>query len=333
METIIRPINQESLGLAKKIISQGGLVAFKTETVYGLGADIYNEKAIKKIYQVKGRPVDNPLIVHLADKSKIETVVKAIPPMAKKLIDKFMPGPLTVILERADHVPNIISAGLATVAVRVPQDAVANAFLKAVNTPIAAPSANTSSRPSPTTALDVYDDLNGKIPLILDGGQCAIGLESTVIDAKGERLVILRHGGITKEQIEDVLKTKVDVIDQSDNKGKPISPGIKYRHYAPDAKMYYVSYGKPEEVERLYNQNKHQRTVVLALDNALPAPKEYQNFYSLGKDDRDAARNLFRALRELEKEYDVIIAYACREQGLGVSVNSRMKKAAGKNII
>ena len=332
MDTIIKPISEESLELAKRIISQGGLVAFKTETVYGLGADIYNEKAIKKIYQVKGRPVDNPLIVHLADKSQIATVVKAIPPLAQKLIEKFMPGPLTLILDRADHVPKIISAGLATVAVRVPQDDTANAFLKAVGTPIAAPSANTSSRPSPTTAYDVYEDLKGKIPLILDGGQCAIGLESTVVDARGEKLVILRYGGITKEQIEDVLKTKVNVIAQ-DGTDKPISPGVKYRHYAPDAKMYYVSYGKPEQVQRLYNQHKHLKTVILAIDKALPAPKEYQKFYSLGKDEREAARNLFRALRELEKEYDVIIAYACREEGLGVSVNSRMKKAAGKNII
>lgn len=331
MKTIIKQTDEESLALAKQIISQGGLVAFKTETVYGLGASIYNEQAINNIFQVKGRPKDNPLIVHLADKSKINTVAKDIPPLAQKLIDAFMPGPLTLILERADNVPKIVSAGLPTVAVRVPSDTTAKAFLKAVQVPIAAPSANTSSRPSPTTALDVYEDLNGKIPLILDGGQCVIGLESTVIDARNDNLTILRYGGLTKEQIEDVLKVKIDVAQPQQD--QPISPGIKYRHYAPNATMYYVSYGKAQEVERLYNQNKHLKTVILAIDKALPAPKEYQNFYSLGKDEVDAAHNLFRALRELEKEYDVIIAYACREEGLGVSVNSRMKKAAGKNIV
>ncbi|HEY8444319.1 MAG TPA: L-threonylcarbamoyladenylate synthase [Clostridia bacterium] len=330
METLIKKPDEEALALAKEIITSGGLVAFKTETVYGLGADIYNEQAVRNIFQVKGRPADNPLIVHLADKSEIKRIVKSVPPLAQKLIDIFMPGPLTLILERAESVPAVVSAGLPTVAVRVPVDETANKFLKAVGAPIAAPSANTSSRPSPTTAMDVYEDLKGKIPLILDGGQCEVGLESTVIDARGD-LTILRHGGITKEKIEDILKVKIK--EDTSPKDKPISPGTKYRHYAPNAKMYFVSYGKPEEVERLYNENKHLRTVVLALDKYLPAPKEYQNFYSLGKDEVDAAHNLFRALRELEKQYDVIIAYACREEGLGVSVNSRMRKAAGNNII
>lgn len=331
METIIRKPDRESLKLAKEIIAQGGLVAFKTETVYGLGANVYDEQAVKNIFQVKGRPADNPLIAHLADKDQIKTVVKSLPPLAQKLIDEFMPGPLTLVLERADSVPGVVSAGLPTLAVRVPADETAHAFLEAVKTPIAAPSANTSTRPSPTTAMDVYEDLKGKIPLILDGGQCQVGVESTVIDARTDKLTILRYGGLTKEKIEDVLKIKID--ENTAPADRPVSPGTKYRHYAPNATMYFVSYGKPEEVERLYNENKHLKTVVLAVDKSLPAPKEYQNFYSLGKDEVDAAHNLFRALRVLEKEYDVIIAYACREEGLGVSVNSRMRKAAGKNII
>lgn len=331
METLIKKPDDEALALAKEIIDKGGLVAFKTETVYGLGANIYDEQAIQNIFKVKGRPADNPLIVHLADKTEIKKVVKSIPPLAQKLIDTFMPGPLTLILERAESVPAVVSAGLPTLAVRVPADITAQKFLKAVGVPIAAPSANTSTRPSPTTAMDVYEDLKSKIPLILDGGQCEVGLESTVIDARTNDVTILRYGGITKEQIEVRLNIKIN--EDTSPKEKPISPGTKYRHYAPNATMYFVSYGKPEEVERLYNQNKHLRTVVLAIDKSLPAPKEYQNFYSLGKDEADAAHNLFRALRELEKEYDVIIAYACREEGLGVSVNSRMRKAAGKNII
>ncbi len=331
METVIRQPDEQSLAHAKEIINKGGLVAFKTETVYGLGANAFNEQAVKDIFTVKGRPADNPLIVHLADKSQILWVAKSIPPLAKKLIDEFLPGALTLILERADNVPSVISAGLSTIAVRVPSDKTANAFIAWAGVPIAAPSANTSTRPSPTTALDVYEDLKGKIELILDGGECTIGLESTVIDARTETPVILRHGGVTVEQIEKVLKVKVKT-NISDPK-KPIAPGMKYRHYAPNALMYYVSYDKPEMVEKLYMQCQPQKTVVMAIENTLPAPKDYQNFCSLGIDARDAAHNLFRVLRELEKQYEVIIAYACQEEGLGVSVNSRMKHAAGENII
>lgn len=331
METIIRQPEGKSLELAKEIIGKGGLVAFKTETVYGLGADAFNEQAVKNIFAVKGRPADNPLIVHLSDASQILQVAKSIPPLAQKLIDAFLPGALTLILDRADNVPAVISAGLSTIAVRVPSDRTANAFIKAAGVPIAAPSANTSTRPSPTTAADVYEDLKGKVELILDGGQCTIGLESTVIDVRTDNPVILRHGGITQEQIEKVLGVKIQT-NTTDTK-KPIAPGMKYRHYAPNALMYYVSYGKPEMIEKIYNDCQPKKAVVLAIDNTLPAPKDYQNFRSLGIDARDAAHNLFRVLRELEKEYDVIIAYACPEEGLGVSVNSRMKKAAGENII
>ncbi|HEY8390907.1 MAG TPA: L-threonylcarbamoyladenylate synthase [Clostridia bacterium] len=331
METLVKKPDEQSLELASNIIKTGGLVAFKTETVYGLGADAYNVEAVKNIFAVKGRPADNPLIVHLSDVSQILNVAKRITPLAQKLIDAFLPGALTLILDRADSIPAVISAGLDTIAVRIPSDKTANAFLKAAGVPIAAPSANTSTRPSPTTAMDVYEDLKGKIPLILDGGDCTIGLESTVIDARGEKPVILRYGGVTQEQIEKVLGFKLSA-NTTDSK-KPIAPGMKYRHYAPNAEMYYVSYGKAEMVEKLYNDCQPKKTVVIAINNTLPAPKSYQNFCSLGIDAKDAAHNLFRLLRELEKEYEVIIAYACPEEGLGVSVNSRMKKAAGKNII
>ena len=331
METIIRQPDEQALVRAKEIITKGGLVAFKTETVYGLGADAFNEQAVKNIFTVKGRPSDNPLIVHLSDTSQITLVAKSIPPLAQKLIDAFLPGALTLILDRADNVPSVISAGLETIAVRVPSDKTANAFLRSAGVPIAAPSANTSTRPSPTTAIDVYEDLKGKIELILDGGECTIGLESTVIDVRREIPIILRHGGITQEQIEKVLG--VEVRANTTDIKKPIAPGMKYRHYAPNAIMYYVSYGKPEAVEKIYNDAQPKKTVVMAIENSLPAPKNYQNFYSLGIDAKDAAHNLFRVLRELEKEYDVIIAYACPEEGLGVSVNSRMKHAAGENIL
>lgn len=329
MKTEILETDENSLKKAAEIIRQGGLVAFKTETVYGLGADAFNQTAVRSIFEVKGRPADNPLIVHLSDPSEIKTVADNIPNSAKKLIDRFMPGALTLIFDRASRVPKIVSAGLDTVAIRIPSENSAREFIKVCKTPIAAPSANTSTRPSPTSAKYVFDDLNGKIPLILDGGECAIGLESTVLDIRNGNPVILRQGGISQDEIENVLGQKVKNNFSSD---RPIAPGMKYRHYAPNAIMYYVSYGNEEKIKQLYNSIEAKTKVILATDESLMHYKG-MNISSLGKDGSEAAHNLFRLLRELEKDYEVIIAEGCKEQGLGRSVNSRLIKAAGENIL
>ena len=235
----------EILRQAGNIIRDGGLVAFPTETVYGLGADAMNEKASAKIYQAKGRPSDNPLIVHISEYSQVDEIALGISEDARKVMEQFWPGPLTVILKKKREVPDGTTGGLQTVAIRMPSHPVARAFLKESGRMIAAPSANTSGRPSPTTAGHVYEDLKNKIPLILDGGAVGIGIESTIIDMTGETPMILRPGFISKAMLEETLGIPVKVDPAvSGRKFQPNiiakAPGMKYRHYAPKGQMILV---------------------------------------------------------------------------------------------
>lgn len=328
METLVLPITKDSLRQAAKIINDGGLVAFKTETVYGLGASIYNEDALRQIFLVKGRPQDNPLIVHLHDKEDIETVAK-VTPLAKLIIDNFMPGAVTLVLNKKPCVSSVVSAGLETVAVRVPMDESAAAFLRECKVPIAAPSANTSTRPSPTKAIHVYEDLKGKIPLILDGGECAYGLESTVLDARGENLEILRLGAVSVEDIEKKLGVRVI---SAKNTSKPRSPGMKYRHYAPKKPFYFAEHSDNGKIIEFLQKTDASQAVIFCTDDMKQNYINY-NIMSLGKDATDAAHRLFSLMREAEKKYSVILALGLKDEGLGKSVNNRMRKAAADNIL
>lgn len=232
---VLRP-DDESLALAADILRRGGLVAFPTETVYGLGARAYDAAAARRVYKAKGRPSDNPLIVHVADEAMLADVVRRVTPLARRLIDAFWPGPLTLILEKSPRVPGAVTAGGRTVAVRCPGHPAARALIRALGEPVAAPSANLSGRPSPTTAAHVLRDLRGRVPLILDGGPCRKGLESAIVDARGKRPVVLRHGTLTAESIARAAGAPLRTPGGS----APASPGTSHRHYAPSCRVILV---------------------------------------------------------------------------------------------
>ena len=251
MTSLVKPTT-ENLSKAAKIINDGGLVAFPTETVYGLGADGLNETAVKKIYVAKGRPSDNPLILHIQDKKEVLPLVLEINETAKKLMDTFWPGPMTLVFKKSAIVPSVISGGLDTVAIRLPENEIARELIALAKKPIAAPSANTSGKPSPTKASHVFDDLNNKIDMIIDGGSCNIGLESTVIDVTTLSPVILRPGGVTFEDIfeifPDVTYDKHLTLDVITDTVQPKSPGMKYKHYAPKGELYILD-GNLDEIK------------------------------------------------------------------------------------
>lgn len=236
IRTYIRRPDAKALEEAAAILRAGGLVAFPTETVYGLGARAYDATAARRVYKAKGRPSDNPLIVHVADEAMLADVVKRVTPLARRLMDAFWPGPLTLILEKSARVPGAVTAGGRTVAVRCPGHPAARALIRALGEPIAAPSANLSGRPSPTTAAHVLRDLKGRVALILDGGPCRKGLESAIVDARGKRPVVLRHGTLTAESISRAAGAPLRVPGGS----SPLSPGTKHRHYAPSCQVILV---------------------------------------------------------------------------------------------
>ena len=222
---------------AAKALREGQVVAFPTETVYGLGANAFDASSVEKIFEAKGRPSDNPLIVHIHDFSQVDEIAKEVTPLAKKLMDAFMPGPITVIVKKSDKIPTAVTAGLDTVGIRMPSDKVCNAFLKACDCPVAAPSANLSGSPSPTSATHVMNDMKGRIYAVIDGGESIVGLESTVVDATGESPVILRPGAVTKEMIDRAVLKETSYGGKVDDDNAPMSPGMKYRHYAPKAEV------------------------------------------------------------------------------------------------
>lgn len=330
----------EQLLVAAQLLKEGGLVAFPTETVYGLGADGTSSKAVKRIFQAKGRPSDNPLIVHFGSKEQIGDWVKEIPPDGQALLEAFVPGPLTLILPHNGKISPLVSAGLPTIGVRVPSHPVSQALLQLVDRPIAAPSANKSGRPSPTEARHVWNDLNGTIELILDGGATGVGVESTVVDVTGKRPVLLRPGGIPLEDLKKVVRSIR--VDEGLLKGKkkPRSPGMKYRHYAPRAEMWLVTGGKKDVVSRI-NQlireatNKGKKVGVLTTEEN---SESYvgASIVTMGYRHKPAsvAQKLFHALRELDSlEVDVIYAETFPEKGIFASVMNRLQKAADGKII
>lgn len=327
---------------AAEIIRDGGLVAFPTETVYGLGADAFSPEASKRIYAAKGRPSDNPLIVHIAEFDELVQIASEVPPEAKKLSDAFWPGPLTMIVRKNDKVPYETTGGLDTVAVRMPSHPVAAALIRESGRLIAAPSANTSGRPSPTLAEHVAEDLSGKIPMILDGGEVGIGIESTIIDLTEEVPMILRPGYITKEQLEAVIgevKTDPGII-AADSAQRPKAPGMKYRHYAPKASLTVVEGSRQAVIEKIniltgQMQAEGKKVGVIATD-------ETGSFYrgdmvvSAGAraDEAAIARHLYRILRDFDAaEADVIYSESFEAPGIGQAVMNRLLKAAGHQVI
>ena len=333
------PGQAEALEKAAKILQEGGLVAFPTETVYGLGANGLSGDACKKIYEAKGRPSDNPLILHIADLAQLPQIVCQVPPKAKQLMEAFWPGPMTLILPKTALVPDTVTGGLTTVGVRFPSHPVAQALIRAANLPIAAPSANLSGRPSPTEAAHVLHDLNGKIPLILDGGPCEVGLESTIIDATGPEAVILRPGAITKEMIEALLgRAEVDpaVMGQMAPGMTPRAPGMKYTHYAPKANVTVVRGSREKVIDTINARTACDRAcgkkvAVLATEENR---QNYQadNVFSLGRQEDlcQVGASLFLLLRRCDEVgADQVYAEGFLEQGEGLAIMNRLRKAAG----
>ena len=304
MITELKTVDAQSLELAARLIREGELVAFPTETVYGLGANALDEKAVAKIYFVKGRPGNNPLIAHLHDQAQAEALCHWTD-QARTLAEAFWPGPLTMILKRREVVPASVSAGLDTLALRMPSNEHARAFLKRCDLPVAAPSANRSGRPSPTLAQHVWDDLNGLIPLILDGGSAQVGLESTVIDLTGEQPTILRPGAVTPEQIALLLGScaLAPSLLRPLKRGEVArSPGMLHRHYAPKGRLTLVEGDEDAVAERicqLYDANPGARILAMTDNLARYGDREVED---MGKDAAEAAHRLFYLLRKLDDE-------------------------------
>lgn len=321
---------------AAEIIKNGGLVALPTETVYGLGADAFNPLAIKKIFIAKGRPSDNPLIVHIAQFEELFDLVSDVKEPAKKLIETFWPGPLTVILPRLPHVPDEVTAGLNSVAVRMPSHPLMRRVIKLAETPIAAPSANLSGKPSPTKVSHVIDDMDGKIDAILDGGDCSVGLESTVISFMRATPQILRPGAITVEQIEGIIgAVEVDSAVLSPVKeGQTIeSPGTKYKHYAPNAKVIILDCSREKFID-FVNANTNSEVAALCFDEDIRFLKVKSISFGKEIDEAMQANRFFDSLRKFDTLPNIKTIYArCpSKSGIGLAVYNRLIRAAGFEI-
>ncbi|MGI6031153.1 MAG: L-threonylcarbamoyladenylate synthase [Eubacteriales bacterium] len=346
MKTIVLPVNPENIARAAEVIRQGGLVGMPTETVYGLAADATNPQAVEAIFAAKGRPQDNPLIVHIADFDQVERYTRDISPDAWRLMRAYWPGPMTVILRKREIIPQVVSCGLDTIGLRMPGSTDARAFIQACGTAIAAPSANLSGRPSTTTAQHVLEDLEGRIPLILDGGPCQVGVESTVIDLSGSVPTLLRPGGITLEQLRAVLpQVVVDKCIYSTVTGdqKVKSPGMKYRHYAPKAPVT-ILVGTEQAVEQAMLTQARQAAAqgetlgILCYNESMPRFEGMDRVVALPLGSRgskeEMAHQLFDSLRAFDSQPVSRILACCPDnQGLGLAVVNRLSKAAGFHIV
>ena len=342
MNTLRLSTREEDLNIAGRIIRDGGLVAFPTETVYGLGADALNAEAVASVYRAKGRPSDNPMIVHIADATGLYELIvggaSGLSEEASKLITNLWPGPLTMVFRKSDIIPDVTTGGLDTVAVRMPSNPTARRLIRAAGRPIAAPSANLSGKPSPTTADDVLEDMNGRIDAVVMGEQCDVGIESTVLDLTGDIPYILRPGAVTREKLMSVLKRSVlydssllerpdAIADPSegvaDTDFEPKSPGMKYKHYSPNASVKLI-HGNAEEFREkakaigIEAMKRGEKVAILDYDN----------------DPGKAAHKLFAELRELDRQgYSLILIRMLDEEGFGFSVMNRMLKSAGYDIV
>ena len=327
----------DALAQAAALLRAGEVVGMPTETVYGLAANALDGAAVAKIFKAKGRPQDNPLIVHIADKEQIHTLARTVPESAQKLAEAFWPGPLTIILPRADCIPHEVSAGLDTVGIRLPSHPIARALIREAGVPLAAPSANTSGRPSTTTSGHVMEDLNGKIPAIVEGGPCAVGVESTVVSLAGDKPRLLRPGGISLEQLESVLGTvEVDraLREKIGDDVQVSAPGMKYRHYAPKAPVTVVC-GEPERTAAYITRHAALDAGVICFSEcAFQFTLRERRIIGSSDDVQTQARRVFDALRSFDETNVTEIWAQCPDDtGLGLAVANRLKKAAGFKVV
>ena len=331
MKTQIKPVNAESVAEAKNLIFNGEVVAIPTETVYGLGGNAFDDEAVKRIFVVKGRPNDNPLIAHVHTEYDLSKIIDYDPPYAKKLREAFLPGPLTLVYPSTGKVSPYVSCGLDTLAVRVPSHEGAQAFLKAVDIPIVAPSANLSKHVSPTSASHVYEDFEGKIPLILDGGECVGGIESTVCDVTGEVPVVLRPGLITREMIAAVVGECKEYTPDFKNGERVKSPGVLYKHYSPrcETKLFAAEYMQEAVCACQENMFLGKKVAVLCEEGAISTFQGLGvEILSLGATEEEMANRLYGLLREAEKICDVLITVEpTLTGGVMTGVMNRLKKA------
>ena len=341
METCIKT-GEEAIKLAARLIRQGETVAFPTETVYGLGADVFQPEAIKKIYIAKGRPSDNPLIAHVSSYEMLERVAVNVSEDAQKLMQAFWPGPLTVILQKRENVPDAVCAGLPTIAVRMPQNEIALRIIEEADTPIAAPSANSSGKPSPTSAGHVFHDMNGKIPLIVDGGECSVGVESTIVDLSVEIPTVLRPGIITPEEIQAVLgRVELDptLLKKPAEGMRPKAPGMKYKHYSPNADVIVFQGEQADNLLSYIQQHDNGKKVGILCGVEKKAAYESPNvevILPIGRDEdaKTMCKGLYEGLRKMdEMGIDVIYAEALPVAGEGIAYMNRLLKAAGYCVI
>lgn len=329
---------------AGQALREGALVAFPTETVYGLGANALDAAAVSGIFAAKGRPADNPLIVHISDRASLEMLASDIPDVAERLMARFWPGPLTLVFHRRPAVPDIVTAGLDTVAVRMPVHPIALRLIQLAGVPVAAPSANRSGRPSPTTAAHVMEDMEGRVPLVVDGGACEVGVESTVLDVTARPPMILRPGGVTREMLEQAVGEIAMDPALSGTAARPRSPGMKYTHYAPVAPMTLYA-GDPEAVAAALRQSalelaaRGNRVGVLCSQEWMDSwPSPHAGIIPLAAGRRDQpetlASGIFSALRTFDTlGVDVILAEGIRETGIGHAIMNRLRKAAGGRLV
>lgn len=332
-------IDKNEIKKQSELLRKGKTVIFPTETVYGLGANALDENAVSKIYEAKGRPSDNPLIVHIYDKKQVSELAKEINEKAEIVMKHFWPGPITIILKKRDIVPMRTSGGLDTVAIRMPSNPIAKAILEDCQLPIAAPSANISGRPSPTRAKHVYEEMNNRVDGIILGGDCIFGLESTVLDLTNDTPIILRPGSITKEDLEDVIgEVNIDpALENKDDNIKAKAPGMKYKHYSPNAEVYIISGDINNVVNKVNdmcydNTNKGFKCAVMCMDQN--KHKYTCDTIVLGKNMEEIASNLFDALISAdEQKYDIVYTEEFPNYGLGKAIMNRLLKSAGYKII
>ena len=330
----MKVLKSDQLDEAAFAIKNNNLVIFPTETVYGLGANALNEEAVNKIFEAKGRPSNNPLIVHVANKEDISKYAYITNKIEEQLIANFMPGPFTIILKKKNNIPLNVTGGLDTVGIRIPSNKIAHDFIEKCNLPIAAPSANLSTKPSGTNVLDIFSEFEKKVPYIIDGGNTDVGVESTVVKVIENIPTILRPGGITQEDIMNVCG-KCNVIKEVLEKAKTEkveSPGLLYKHYAPNCKCLLVYSDNLEKLKKLINENKNDKTLIIGSNNIKDV--ECYKYLNYGNTNEEIAHNIFHLLREADTyEPDLIIIEGVKKDGLGLAIMNRLLRTCSFNYI